>query len=158
MICQYCKLNIKTGFHHQYNPDKKECYDIHTASGQLNITAYNVGYLKKLTGQDWLRKEFQDLQEQMIKIMLAKNSDYSNGNRPFSNFEQIELLSGNQISREEATLVRMSDKMSRAFRLLKHEPQVLGEKLEDTLIDLANYSLLLIIMLKEKADASNSSK
>jgi len=47
-------------------------------------------------------------------------------------------------------LIRLSDKWSRLVNLAGgKEAQVKEETLEDTLIDLANYSLLCIILLRE---------
>jgi hypothetical protein len=86
----------------------------------------------------------------MNEIMQAKNADYSWAGEAFTNFNQIELITKGAVSREMGTVVRMTDKLSRVVRLLENTNQVLDEKIEDTLLDLANYSLLLILMLEEK--------
>ncbi len=44
----------------------------------------------------------------------------------------------------------MTDKLSRIIRLLQQTANVTDEKIEDTLLDLANYSILLILMLRER--------
>lgn len=90
------------------------------------------------------------LADKMKEIIRSKNEDYAGHGEAFTNFNQIELITKGMISREMGTVVRMTDKLSRVVRLLNAENQVADEKIEDTLMDLANYSMLLIIMLKEK--------
>lgn len=53
---------------------------------------------------------------------------------------------------EQGFLVRMSDKYARICNLIGNQKEnaVLDEKVEDTLIDLANYSMLLAVYLKSK--------
>jgi len=47
----------------------------------------------------------------------------------------------------------MSDKMSRISNLIKdNKPQVKDESIEDTLVDLANYSIILSIYLKHERE------
>lgn len=102
--------------------------------------------------------QFAILLDRMRMIMEAKNSDYSGDiEDPFLNFNQVELISKGEISRDQGCLVRMTDKLSRTYRLLKNNPSVKTETLEDTLIDLANYSLLLILMRRDRANAENNS-
>jgi hypothetical protein len=49
-------------------------------------------------------------------------------------------------------LVRMTDKLARACRLAQGQPhQVEGEALQDTLLDLANYTVMTIVALEEGA-------
>ena len=45
-------------------------------------------------------------------------------------------------------LVRIQDKLNRLKTLSKQDSLVKDEKIEDTLIDLANYSILALIELK----------
>ena len=94
--------------------------------------------------------QFTELLNRCKEIMGAKNADYSNDVDPFINFNQIELLTKGKISRDQGVLVRMTDKLSRVHRLLENEAQVKDETIEDTLIDLANYSLLLILLRRDR--------
>ena len=50
----------------------------------------------------------------------------------------------------EENLHRMEDKLNRARTLDKVESEVKDEKIEDTLLDLANYAILAVIELKCK--------
>lgn len=86
-----------------------------------------------------------DLCQRMIDITKAKNSDYTGkGDDPFANFRQVEL--DGICSTELGFLTRMSDKWSRIRSLMSTNGvgQVKDESLEDTLLDMANYCLLLI--------------
>lgn len=100
--------------------------------------------------QKELFERFTAILDLMNKTMKDKNKDYSGEGEAFTNFNQIELLTKSFITREMGTVVRMSDKLSRVVRLLQNTNNVLDEKIQDTLLDLANYSILLIIMLGEK--------
>lgn len=56
----------------------------------------------------------------------------------------IEALSGGDIATEAGIVIRMGDKVSRAFALTHHGVSEGDEKLEDTLHDLLGYSALLL--------------
>lgn len=81
----------------------------------------------------------------MMSIVVKKNSDYSDGDDAFKNFKMIEHMSGNKISVEEGIMVRLSDKFSRLFSLMDKKAQVNDESIEDTLVDIANYCLIMKI-------------
>lgn len=99
------------------------------------------------------RKNWVDLQEEtdsMLQIMKNKNSDYSWDKEFFGNFTVVEKLG--ITSAEEGFLVRMCDKVSRITNLLEEgrEVKVLDEKVEDTLKDLVNYCVLLLLYIEDK--------
>lgn len=77
------------------------------------------------------------------KLYEDKNHDY--GDSVHDTFKKYGLTS---------FLVRMEDKLNRARTLDKVEGKVKDEKIEDTLLDLANYAILAVIELKCK-EASN---
>ncbi len=93
---------------------------------------------------------FEETTSSMIAISKAKNADYTGvGVSPFANFERVEQLG--ICSTEQGFLTRMSDKLSRiASYCAKGELQVKDEGVEDTLKDLANYSILMLGYLKQK--------
>lgn len=91
-----------------------------------------------------LVRHFRDNLEVMADIMERKNHDYSKGSA-FRNFELVDNLW--VCDAKTAFLVRILDKVSRITTLLKHEAKVKDEKISDTLIDLAVYSLLLKIYI-----------
>ncbi len=79
----------------------------------------------------------------MATITAAKNADYTGkGDDPFSNFTVVEKT--RICSTEQGLLVRMSDKMARlASYCERGELSVKDESVEDTLLDLANYCILM---------------
>ena len=101
--------------------------------------------------QDEYIQQFSRILTQMLDLTKAKNSDYADSTDAFHNFKQIEQLSSGRISVASGILVRMTDKMTRIANLLSREAQI-SEKLEDTLTDLAVYSIILRIWLEEKAN------
>ena len=105
-----------------------------------------------MTQKEYL-KEFENITKSMLEINTAKNSDYSGGgtNNEYKNFKIIEELTNGDISVEEGILVRLTDKISRIASLIKGQAnKVNDEKITDTLQDLANYSIILLIYLKNK--------
>ena len=73
-----------------------------------------------------------------------KNIDYAQQYEPFSNFEMVEALKICDVP--TGILVRISDKIARIANLLKRNGKMVikDEKLEDTLLDLINYSIILL--------------
>lgn len=95
--------------------------------------------------------DFEHLTASMVQIMKAKNEDYAGaGSRcPFANFSHVETLG--IASTEQGFLTRMTDKLCRIASFAKRgELSVKTESVEDTLVDLANYSLLFVCYLKSK--------
>lgn len=85
-----------------------------------------------------LREEmFKSIVDEMYDIYIAKNSDY--GSSVSDTYKDFGLVS---------FLVRMQDKMNRLKTLNNKESLVKDEKIEDTLLDLANYSILALIELR----------
>ncbi len=88
--------------------------------------------------------------EEAFKIMQNKNDDYSQEDNPYSNFELIAKMIG--ISTKKAIFSRMADKFARLRECLDKGTTVKDETLEDTLLDLTNYSVLLAGYLKKDLD------
>ncbi len=82
-----------------------------------------------------------ELHEQITKdlhsLYRAKNNDY--GNSVHDTYEKYGLTS---------FLVRMEDKMNRLRSLSSKDALVADERIEDTLLDLANYAILATMELK----------
>lgn len=80
-------------------------------------------------------------------LYVAKNHDY--GDSVHDTFEKYGLTS---------FLVRIEDKLNRVRALSqKQEQLVLDEKIEDTLLDMANYAIIAVLemRLKESKRVSN---
>ena len=104
------------------------------------------------------RKEFVDyhgsLCDRIRTITAQKNADYTGaGDDPFFNLRTGETLSIG--TTEQGLLFRMTDKFTRIITLTKTAiAQVKDETIEDTLLDFANYCLLLACYLKSKRDGA----
>ena len=83
----------------------------------------------------------------MALIHALKNLDYGDGD-PLGNFKFSEEITG--IPAWKGALVRLTDKWGRIKSLLKKEKTyVQDETLEDTLLDNAVYSLLVLALMEE---------
>jgi hypothetical protein len=89
---------------------------------------------------------FNKILNEAAAIVAVKNADYGNADDPFANFKGATALG---IPVEVGMLVRMSDKFIRIRNLLDR-PAATDESVRDTLIDLANYSLILAVWLEQK--------
>lgn len=87
----------------------------------------------------------QELVNYLHNLYITKNTDY--GNSVHDTYVKYGLVS---------YLVRIEDKLNRARTLSKQERMVNDEKLEDTLLDLANYAILAVIELKQEESNGNS--
>lgn len=82
--------------------------------------------------------KFKEIVEGMLDLYQRKQSDY--GDSAGKTFDEWGLVS---------FLVRMEDKLNRVSTLTKKqgEAKIADEKIEDTLLDLANYSIMALIEL-----------
>ena len=82
--------------------------------------------------------KFKEITENMLDLYQRKQSDY--GDSASKTFDEWGLIS---------FLVRMEDKMNRVINLTKKngDIKVADEKIEDTILDLANYSIMALIEL-----------
>lgn len=100
------------------------------------------------------REEFFKYQEEtfnkIMEMTKRKNADYAgNGGDAFNNFTRIETIG--IASTEQGFMTRMFDKYSRIISFMQNgELQVKDESVEDTLLDLANYCVLMAGYLKSK--------
>jgi len=106
-----------------------------------------------MTREELLAYHKQKCQD-MNDTMKRKNNDYCSASSskeidPFHNFRQIESLG--LCSAEVGIVTRMLDKLARISSFIKNgELQVKDESVEDTLLDLANYSIILSAYIKDK--------
>lgn len=108
--------------------------------------------IEKKLGVHPSTQEFLDLLDKMREVALAKSHDYAGDKDPMSNFRMSELMG---IAPWKAIVVRLGDKYSRIMNFCKKESlQVKDESIIDTLLDMANYSLLCIIMYNQEKNKS----
>jgi hypothetical protein len=99
-----------------------------------------------------MKDRFNTLLDEMKRINREKRHDYANKKDVFANFRICEL---GGIPAWKGCLVRLSDKFSRIMQFMKEEKlEVKDEKIEDTLLDLANYSLITLILYQESKNRS----
>lgn len=84
-------------------------------------------------------KKFREVAEQICNLYEKKNAVY--GDSYSKTYDLLGVISA---------ATRISDKYNRLCNIVKN-PDIdnLGESLEDTLIDLAAYSIMTIVKLKE---------
>lgn len=80
---------------------------------------------------------FKKITEDMSELYARKNHDY--GDSFTETVDEFGLV---------APAIRLSDKLNRFKALIKSSSQVMDEKLEDTLIDMANYAIMTVIWMK----------
>jgi hypothetical protein len=93
---------------------------------------------------------FEQITSQMLDLTKRKNADYAESHNAFANFDLIEQVTGGEVTRDQGILVRMTDKLKRIGGLLHREAKVADEKITDTAMDLAVYSIILLISLQER--------
>lgn len=91
-------------------------------------------------------KEHQDLMNYLHNLYVVKNHDY--GDSVHDTYTKYGLTS---------FLVRIEDKINRARTLSQNsETLVKTEKIEDTLLDMANYAVLAVIELRAEQEGSTN--
>lgn len=81
-------------------------------------------------------KKIKKVTDEMTDICIRKNKDYGNS------FDKALDEDGLLVAK-----IRLKDKLSRFSTLIKNDAQVKDESIRDTLIDLANYSILTIMWM-----------
>ena len=80
--------------------------------------------------------------QKLNQVYKAKNHDY--GDSFGDTYKKLGIISA---------VTRLSDKMNRLMSLaVSHEAQVKDEKIEDTLLDMANYAIMTLIELGYEVD------
>jgi hypothetical protein len=104
-----------------------------------------------------LFKIHKDLCHSALNLMQKKNTDYAGkkGTEPFANFTRAESMG--ITTTEKGMLVRMVDKISRLSSFTDSGTfTVEDEKLEDTILDVINYSILFYAYIQDKKNMSNN--
>lgn len=89
-------------------------------------------------------KDMEETFDLCLATAKKKNADYA-GDDAFKNFRGSTFVG---VDPARAILVRMMDKMSRVSNLLEKEAQVADESIGDTLLDIANYAVILKSYIK----------
>jgi hypothetical protein len=108
--------------------------------------------------RDELLAHHKALCNKAFSLMQRKNADYAGkgGDEPFANFTRCEAMGICQT--EAGMLVRMTDKMSRLSSFVESGTlEVKDESVEDTCLDLINYSVLFYSYLQSKKEQKHES-
>ena len=84
-----------------------------------------------------------------LETLSNKAHDYAQDDDCFSNFKKISYLV--EIPVDKVFLTFMTVKIARIVELLKKQETKVGESIQDSLMDMANYSCLMSIFLGDKA-------
>lgn len=109
--------------------------EINTRLMKVEQTLRNLGQRPVLNSNI---QQFMDITTNMVKTYAAKNHDY--GNSFDNSLDKFGLI---------ASIVRMGDKMNRLETLVTKKAQVKDESIKDTLLDLANYSIMTVMWLNK---------
>ena len=95
-------------------------------------------------------ERFYELLEDMKTTHIPKRHDYASTADVFANFRTCEMAG---IPAWKGCCVRIGDKFSRIMGFAKKEKlEVKDESIKDTLIDMANYALIALILYEENED------
>ena len=98
-------------------------------------------------------ERFYELLEEMKRTHDAKRHDYASTEDVFANFRHCEIAG---IPAWKGVAVRISDKFSRIMGFAKKEKlEVKDESIKDTLIDMANYALIALILYEEEENKND---
>lgn len=92
---------------------------------------------------------FYELLEELANLHSQKNHDYAGVEEPLANLKECKRIGVDPFI---GCFIRMQDKYMRLCNLIQRPPQVHDENKRDTLIDLAIYALLGIILLEEASE------
>lgn len=88
--------------------------------------------------------EIKRICKALENTLLRKNADYGNSS------QRAPILIP-RLSAQDALKVRLSDKIARFIQLEQTGAARVNESLDDTLLDMAGYCVLLLIARKEKS-------
>ena len=113
---------------------------------KMTIEELCLNNTKTLTKKDNNDNPFKKITKEMVDLYERKNADY--GSSASDTYKKFGM---------NADLVRMNDKLNRAITLVNSKnQQIKTESLRDTLIDLANYSVLAIIDLEDENETESN--
>ena len=96
--------------------------------------------------EDFL-KDSEELLTRGLELMKSKAHDYTDNKDNFWNFKETAAISG--VTPAQVALVQVGHKVSRLVQLVGNGKEPMNEKIEDTIVDLINYLLILRGIIKE---------
>jgi hypothetical protein len=96
---------------------------------------------KDMTKEDYFRFDLYNVQDELADVLLSKHQDYGKNN--------IIDAPGGALN---GIRVRMHDKVARLNNLLDNNKEPKHESIRDTLIDIANYATIAIMVIDDTWD------
>ena len=92
-------------------------------------------------------KEFEDIQSEMFDLFLRKQADYGPTNIGMGS----EVVDTDDKAKRSlmGLSVRLNDKVQRLLNLTLNNKEPNNESLDDTLIDIANYAVMALIVQRK---------
>lgn len=100
--------------------------------------------LKEMAGSDTHKATFESVLAELQKLHSAKNHDY--GNSFTDLFKECGMI---------YAYGHLKEKLNRIKGIMDSEAQVKGEKLEDSLKDLASYAIMTLVELRSKDNGTD---
>lgn len=100
-------------------------------------------------------ESFNRFTSKMFEKLLSKGDDYSNADR-LSNFKISAAVINS--TPELTALTLIATKVARLGTLLTSQEEAKNESIEDSILDLANYAVLLNMILEDKLKTVNTEK
>ena len=99
-------------------------------------------------------REFDDALDELKMLHDAKNHDYATAENPYKNLEKVLSIG---IEPWRGIVIRLMDKFSRLEEYcVKGELAIKSEGIEDTFKDIANYSILAMILFRKEQKQAES--
>lgn len=103
---------------------------------------------------------FDDFTSRMKKVMVGKGNDYALEKDRLSNFKNVGIICGSGEDGRQACLHLIATKVARLTSLLGESKTPSNESIDDSILDLANYSILLGMLqsdsIRRKANSVTS--
>ena len=98
-------------------------------------------------------REFDDALDELKMLHDAKNHDYATEENPYKNLEGVTRIG---IEPWRGIVIRLMDKFERVEQFCRSgQFAIKSESLEDTLMDIANYSILALILYRREQELDN---
>lgn len=121
---------------------------VHPPPPGIVVTEYAPVPSGELMTRERLFALHAELCNKALHIVRAKNQDYTSGGSPFVNFKNAEVFG---VPGELGLLIRVMDKLMRIQSFIHNGTlAVKGEPVEDAILDVMNYMILLAGMIEEK--------
>ncbi len=93
-------------------------------------------------------QDTQTMLDRCMSLLKSKSNDYAEGSDAFINFKTAAQIAG--ISPEQTLLTLLGMKISRLTQLIGKGKRAKNESVEDTMLDIINYVVLLRGMMQEQ--------